>query len=111
MGALSTAGPSLQERFMLMPQRPALFESSRSALLLRRGPEGRNPAGRIPAGRLAPEPKGPSISNPGSDLRGQGTQHSDSPRRRRADTHPRRPLLTYDQEADQFHYVWPTERD
>ena len=106
MGALSTAGPSLQERFMLMPRRRALFESSWSALLLQSGPEERNPAGRS-----ASESEGRSISNPDSDLRGSGEQRPAPPRRRRADTHPRRPRLTYDQEADQFHYVWPSERD
>jgi len=82
---------------MLMPQRRALFESSWSALALRNGPEQWNPTDRRP------------ISNPDSDLRGSGEQRSGPPRRRRADTRLRRPQLTYDQEADQFHYVWPTE--
>jgi hypothetical protein len=90
---------------MLMPQRRALFESSWSALLLRRGPEERNPQGRPGS-----EPQGRSISNSDGDLRGSG-EPTDPPRRRRADTYPRRPRLTYDQEAGQFHYVWPSERD
>lgn len=86
---------------MLMPQRPALFESSWSALRLRRGPD--------QADRLAPAPRERHISNPDSDLNRPVEPRPDPPRRRRGDTHPRRPQLTYDRDADQFHYLWPTQ--
>jgi hypothetical protein len=82
---------------MLIPHRAALFETSRSALLLRRGTDDRNPADQL------------TISKRDNELRRLDEQRSGQPRRRRADTHQRQPHLRYDQEADQFHYVWPAE--